>query len=493
MSNPTLIEFFEPALPAKFELAVHNKQSESQQSVNNPFHRQRVESRGRRFDHWLECENSSSDLGAAANQLAVELQQAWRLNEQKRIADELERQVAERTRDLDEAVKALQLQAGLLQHLPVSAWTLNPDGTPDFVNEVWLEFSGQTLDFVRSHPEAWMTVVHPEDREAASKAFWEGVSKGESFAFETRSLRAKDGTYRWHLQQAAVLRDPEGKVLKFVGTTTDIDDQKRAEEALRQAQAELARINRVTTMGELTASLAHEISQPISGAMTTASVCLRKLDSNKPDLDEVREAVTRIQRDAQRAAQIIGRIRSQFERSNLTREVIDLNEIHRETVALLRGEAMRYNISVRTELASDLPQIVGDRVQLQQVAMNLIVNSIEAMKDVDGIRELVIKSQRAENEQILVSFIDTGVGLPPQVSERIFEPFFTTKPHGTGMGLRISRSIIESHGGRLSAAGSPGRGATFQLNLPPAISGNCSKPFGPQEPLRRNSNPRPLP
>ena len=363
----------------------------------------------------------------------------------------------------------LQLQVGLLQRLPVSAWTLKPDGTPDFVNQVWLEYSGQTLEFVRSHPEAWMTAVHPEDREIAAKSFWEGVHSGQGFAMETRSLRAQDGTYRWHLQQAVVLRDAEGKVLKFVGTTTDIDDQKRTEEALRQAQSDLARINQATTMGELTASLAHEINQPIGGVFINANVCLRKLDRDKPDLDDARAAVTRIQRDAQRAAEIIGRIRSRFEKGALNPEVLDVNEIVRETVALLRSEAVRYNISVRTELAADLPQIVGDRVQLQQVAMNLIVNSIEAMKDVDGMREMVIKSQRDENEQILVSVSDTGIGLPPQLAEQIFDPFFTTKPHGTGMGLRISRSIIESHGGRLWAVGSSGRGATFHLNLPAAI------------------------
>ena len=181
--------------------------------------------------------------------------------------------------------------------------------------------------------------------------------------------------------------------------------------------------------------------------------------------------ITRIERDAKRAAEIIARIRSQFERGALSREVIDVNEINRETVALLRAEAVRNNISVRTELAADLPQIVGDRVQLQQVAMNLIVNSIEAMKDVDGIRELVIKSQRSENEQVLVSVSDTGKGLPPQIAEQIFDPFFTTKPNGTGTGLRISRSIIESHGGRLWAVGSLGCGATFHLKLPAAIAG----------------------
>jgi PAS domain S-box-containing protein len=388
--------------------------------------------------------------------------------EKLRASEERLAETSRLYRELQRADAELRLQVGLLQQLPVSAWTLKPDGTPDFVNQVWLEFAGQTLDFVCSHPEAWMAAVHPEDREIAAKSFWEGVRSGRGFAVETRSLRAQDGTYRWHLQQAVVVRDAEGKVLKFVGTTTDIDDQKRTEEALRQAQGDLARINRVTIMGELAASLAHELSQPISGATTNANTCLLKLGRDEPNLDEVRAVVRKFARDAQRAADIIGRIRSQFARGAINPEVIDVNEIHRETVALLRDEAVRYNISVRTELAADLPQIVGDRVQLQQVAMNLIVNGIEAMKDVDGLREMVIKSQRADGEQILVSVSDTGVGFPPQLAERIFDPYFTTKPQGTGMGLRISRSIIESHSGRLWAVGSPGCGATFHLSLPAA-------------------------
>ena len=365
----------------------------------------------------------------------------------------------------------LQLQSGLLQHLPVSAWTLEPDGTPDFVNQVWLEFAGQTLDFVRSHPEAWMTAVHPEDRERAAKCFWEGVRSGKGFAFETRSLRARDGTYRWHLQQAVVLRDSAGKVIKFVGTTTDIDDQKRTEMALRQAQDDLARINRATTLGELTASLAHELNQPITGAITNSNVCLRKLARDEVDLDDVRTAVARIARDTQRAADIIRRIYTQFKRGTPNREFIDLNEINRETVALLRDEAMRYNIAVRTELADEIPPIVGDRVQLQQVAMNLMVNSIEAMKDIDGTRELVIKSQHSEDQRVLVSVSDTGVGFPPQLAEQLFDPFFTTKPHGTGMGLRISRSIVESHGGRLWALPNDGPGATFSFSIPCKLDG----------------------
>jgi len=182
----------------------------------------------------------------------------------------------------------------------------------------------------------------------------------------------------------------------------------------------------------------------------------------------VRGAFARIVRDAERATEIISRIRAQFENGSVSPVTLGVNEMIRETIALLRDEAMRYNISMRTELAADLPQIVGDRVQLQQVAMNLIVNSIEAMKDFEGTRELVIQSQRAEHTQILVSVSDTGPGILPQFAEQIFDPFFTTKPHGTGMGLRISRSIIESHGGHLWAEVAAGRGATFHLKLPSA-------------------------
>jgi C4-dicarboxylate-specific signal transduction histidine kinase len=245
-----------------------------------------------------------------------------------------------------------------------------------------------------------------------------------------------------------------------------LSEQKRAEDELRQARADLAHVNRVTTMGELTASLAHEVNQPIAAAVINARACLNWLAGATPNLEEARAAAMSIVEDGTRAAEIISRTRLLFQKGTRQRELVDVNEVIREMIVLLRSEVTRYSISVRTELAAHLPQVMGDRVQLQQVLMNLITNSIDAMKGVGGTRELAIKSQRAEHEQLMVCVSDTGVGLPPQQADQIFYAFFTTKLHGTGMGLSISRSIVESHSGRLWAADNSPRGATFHFTLP---------------------------
>jgi len=237
-------------------------------------------------------------------------------------------------------------------------------------------------------------------------------------------------------------------------------------ERLREAQADLAHANRVTTMGELTASVAHEVNQPIAASLTNARTCLRWLAGDTPNIEEAREAAMRIVQDQTRAAEIIARIRMLFKKSAPQRELVDMNEIIREMVVHLRVEATRHLISLRTELAVDLPQFMGDRVQLQQVMMNLMMNGIDAMTGVDGTRELIIKSQFAEDGKVRVSVSDTGVGLPAEQANHIFDAFFTTKLHGTGMGLRISRSIIESHGGRLWAEENTPRGASFSFVLP---------------------------
>jgi signal transduction histidine kinase len=238
---------------------------------------------------------------------------------------------------------------------------------------------------------------------------------------------------------------------------------------LRQAQADIAHINRVTTMGELTASLAHEIKQPMTAAVTDARTCLRWLGRDDPDLAEAREAASRLVTDVMRATEIIDRISLLFRKGAVQQEPVDVNTLVREMIVLLRSEAARYSISIRSDLAEDVPLVTADRVQLQQVFMNLMLNGIDAMKNVSAPRELTISSQRVKDGQLLILVSDTGIGLPEQ-PEQIFSPFFTTKPHGTGMGLPICRSIIESHGGRLWGASSSGRGATFQFTMPGAVA-----------------------
>jgi len=790
-------------------------------------------------------------LSVAANQASIGLQEARLLSEQKRIANELDQRVAQRTAELAAANAELQLQVGLLQLLPVSAWTLDPDGTPDFVNQVWLEYSGQTLDFVRSHPEAWMIAVHPEDREAASRSFRDAVRSGQGFAIETRSLRARDGTYRWHLNQAVVLRDPEGKVLKFVGTTTDIDDQKRAQEVLRasetnlreildglpglaaalspdgvpevmnrpfleffgktaeemrdwktadvihpddlprviaefahsltagtpydaeiryrradgvyrwfhvrvdpardaegritgwyslitdiddrkradeklrqeeselkhsearkaailesaldciltidhegcitefnlaaehtfgyrrdevlgmplanviiplslrekhrqsfarylatgearllgkriettavradgsefpvelaisriplegppsftgylrditerkraeqelrrseaflaesqhlsrigsfswrvatdeitcseqlyrifqidrdvpvtfeligtrihpedllvfqehiercrqdrsdvqielrlqmpdgavkyvhvvahirggheyigavqdvterrasegalsKARSDLAHVSRVTSLGAMTASIAHEVNQPLSGIVTNASTCLRMLAADPPNVDGARETARRTIRDGNRMSEVIIRLRALFSKKEPTTESVNLNDAVLEVIALTIVDLQKNRVMLRPELADDLPLVRGDRVQLQQVILNLLRNGSDAMNAVeDRARQLVIRTERDEGDRVRLAVQDTGVGFDLQAVDRLFDPFYTTKDEGMGIGLSVSRSIIENHHGRLWATLNEGPGATFSFSIP---------------------------
>jgi C4-dicarboxylate-specific signal transduction histidine kinase len=258
------------------------------------------------------------------------------------------------------------------------------------------------------------------------------------------------------------------KATHLVGIAIERKLAREERERLRQAQAELAHINRVTTMGELTASLAHEVNQPIAAAVTDANTCLRWLTRDQPDMQEARLAASRIVKAATRAGEIISRVRLAFRKGTPQRALVDVNEVSREMIMLLHSEATRHSVSVRTELA-DIPRVMADRVQLQQVLMNLMINSIDAMKGVDGTRELIIRSQQAADGQLMISVSDTGLGLPPQQADQIFNAFFTTKPHGTGMGLRISRSIVESHGGRLWAGDNSPRGATFHIILPTKV------------------------
>jgi PAS domain S-box-containing protein len=317
--------------------------------------------------------------------------------------------------------------------------------------------------------ESFYQRVHPEDRDRVRKAvFFERPNEGSHFDVEFRIV-LPGGAIKYVRSTGHPVRNQSGDLLEYVGTSVDVTERKRVDqerERLRELQADLARVTRVTTMGELAASLAHEVNQPIAAASINANTCLRWLTGDTPNIEEARSAAMRIVKDGKRAAEIVSRIRQLFKKGTSERELVDVRDIIREMIVLLRGETTRYNIIVGMELAADLPQVMADRVQLQQVLMNLMINGIEAMKDAEGTRELDIRSHRMQNEEIVVSVSDSGVGLPPQHAEQIFNAFFTTKLHGTGMGLRISRSIIESHGGRLWAAENSPCGASFYFTLP---------------------------
>ena len=316
--------------------------------------------------------------------------------------------------------------------------------------------------------EEFFDRIHLDDQAKVREAVVTAARQKAEFDLHYRIVHPGGEIRDIHVVGHPVLSQ-SGDLVEFIGTVMDVTERKRAEqerESLRQAQADLAHVNRVTTMGELTASVAHEVNQPIAAAVTNAKTCLRWLTRDQPDLEEARAAAMRIVNDGTRAAEIIKRIRLLFKKGTSERELVDVNEVIREMIVLLRGEATRYFIVLRTELEADAPRVMADRVQLQQVLMNLMLNGIDAMKEVDEARELAIKSQRAENDHVLVCVTDTGLGLPPQQADQVFNAFFTTKPHGTGLGLSISRSIVESHGGRLWAANNSPRGASFSFTLP---------------------------
>jgi PAS domain S-box-containing protein len=357
----------------------------------------------------------------------------------------------------------------VVETIPAMAFSARPDGSTEFVNRPWLDYTG--LSEKDTLGAGWQLIVHPDDFDEHLNKWRASLATGAPFENEARH-RDANGEYRWFLVRAVPLRDEHGNVLKWYGTLTDIEDRKRSEqerERYRQLQADLAHENRVSMMGELAVSLSHELKQPIAAAITDAATCLRWLTRDHPDVEEAREATMRVMNDSTRAAEIIDRLRSLYKKgAPPERELVDVNELVREMLVLLRSEANRYSICVRTDLAAELPKVTADRVQLQQVLMNLMLNGIEAMKDTAG--ELTIKSELGQDGQLLISVSDTGVGLPAEKADQIFNAFFTTKPQGSGMGLAICHSIIESHSGRLWASANNGGGATFQFTLPAEVT-----------------------
>jgi PAS domain S-box-containing protein len=320
-----------------------------------------------------------------------------------------------------------------------------------------------TLELIR-------TRVHPEDLTLYEKMVEEARNGGDDFEWQYR-LIMPDRAIKYLHAVARATRDQDGE-LEYIAAVQDVTERRLSEDALGKLRSELAHVSRVATLGALTASIAHEVNQPLSGIITNASTCQRMLNAEPPNIDGARETARRTIRDGQRAADVIKRLRALFGKKDATTESVDLNEATREVIALSLSELQRGRVILRVELTEDLPAVTGDRVQLQQVILNLLLNASDAMSGInDRPRQLVIRTERDEGDCVRLSVQDAGVGFDPQDVDRLFEAFYTTRSDGMGIGLSVSRSIVESHHGRLWATPNDGPGATFSFSIPRAFRG----------------------
>jgi PAS domain S-box-containing protein len=552
-------------------------------------------------------------LSIAANQAVIGLQQARLLTEQKRVADELDQRVAQRTAELAAANEVLRMEVDdrkraeealaasehnsrlIVDGIPGLVSLLTPAGEVELVNPQLVEYCGRTLEELK----LWGTsdTVHPEDLPRVVPVFMASITSGDPYDFEAR-LRRFDGVYRWFQVRGLPVRDADGRIRRWCSLLSDIDERKRAEDALKRSEAflaegqrlsrigslswrvetgeitwseelyrifgferdvpvtldligsrvhpedipmmndmverarggvtdfeyehrlqmpdgsvkylhliahrirdnegrleyigavqdvtqrqisedalararsELAHVASVTSLATLTASIAHEVNQPLSGIVTNASTCLRMLAMDPPNVDGARETARRTIRDGNRASDVIARLRALFSKKHTLVEQVDLNDATREVIALSLSELQRNRVILRSELADDLPLVTGDRVQLQQVILNLLRNASDAMNTVhDRPRELLISTERDQGDRVHLSVKDAGIGFDPQTADRLFETFYTTKHGGMGVGLYVSRSIVESHQGRLWVTLNDGPGATFSFFIPRGPSG----------------------
>jgi len=373
--------------------------------------------------------------------------------------------VTERKR-AEEALRESEARSrSALDGIPGFVAVMAPNGELETANRQVLDYFGRSLEWIKN----WGTndAVHPEDLPRVVELYKRAMAFGIPFNFEVR-LRRFDGEYRWFDNRGVPIRDDSGHVARWYSLLTDIEDRTRALARLEQMQSDFAHINRVSMMGELAASLSHEITQPIASARNNARAAQNFLDKRPLDLGEIREALSCVVGDTDRARDIIDRIREHMKKAPPRKGHFDLNEAINEVIVLARSAVIKNGVSVQTRLSEGLFPIHGDRVQLQQVVLNLLLNAVEAMGSREaGTRELLISTGQ-DHRGVLVTVRDSGPGIDPSHLERVFDRFYTTKSSGMGMGLSICRSIIDAHGGRLWAEANEPRGAIFQFTLPGA-------------------------
>jgi signal transduction histidine kinase len=385
--------------------------------------------------------------------------------------------IAERKEEL-QRIEAFLAEAQRLSLTGSFSWRVATDEI------TWSEQLYRIFEFDQGVPvtlELIGTRVHPEDIPLLYDMIERVRGAGTDFEYEAR-LQMPDQSIKYLHMVAHGTRDQDGR-LEYIGAVQDVTQRRFAAEALSKARSELAHVARVTSLGALTASIAHEVNQPLSGIITNASTCLRMLAADPPNVDGARETARRTIRDGRRASDVIQRLRALFSKKDATAEAVDLNEAAREVIALSLSDLQRNRVILRPQFADDLPPVTGDRVQLQQVILNLLVNASDAMSGVDDRpRQMVIRTERDEGDRVRLTVQDAGMGLEPDGVDKLFEAFYTTKSGGMGIGLSVSRSIIESHQGRLWAAANDGPGASFSFSIPCAPEGVTEAAHRPRNP-----------
>jgi PAS domain S-box-containing protein len=347
---------------------------------------------------------------------------------------------------------------------PVMIWKSGADKRCTFFNDGWLDFTGRSLE--QEKGDGWSEGVHPEDLDHCLQIYGSSFDARQDFTMEYR-LRRKDGEYRWILDSGVPLFDPPGTFQGYIGSCVDITDSKRAARELQVHRNEVAHLARVTVLGELSGSITHELGQPLTAILTNAQAALRFLTQEPADIRNVREILVDIVDDDRRAADVIHRLRELFTKGEVQSKSLDLNEVIEDVLKLLHGDLLNQHVVVDRELAETLPAVRGDRVQMQQVIINLIVNACDAMSDTESSkRRLSVRTESRDGDGVRAAVGDQGCGIAPDQLERVFEPFVTTKSKGMGLGLAVCRTIIAAHGGALWAENNPEAGACFVITLP---------------------------
>jgi len=412
-------------------------------------------------------------LRANGNEFPVEVSFGETTTNGRKVITGFIRDISEK-KHTEELVRSSKRNLSLaINTIPALAWSARPDGSVEFLSQRWLDYTGMSAAEARGW--GWVKAFLPDDLDRLI-TYWRSVlANGEPGEIEVR-VRQFDGNYRWFLIRVSPLRDESGAIVKWYGINTDIDDRKRAEVQLTRARGELAHVARATSLGVLAASIAHEVNQPLSGIVMNARTCLRMLDSDPPNIDGARETARRTIRDGNRASEVVTRLRALFKTKEVAADWVNLNDAAQEVIALSLSELQSKRIIVRQEFAENLPSVKGDRIQLQQVIQNLLRNASDSMSSIDDRpRQLLIRTECDDSQNVQVTIQDTGIGIAPEAAGRLFDPFYTTKEDGTGIGLSVSRSIVEAHRGQIWAATNEGPGTSFIFSIP-CDSGSLQSP-----------------